>query len=121
MDNEPTYSSDLVLLIFFKDDLGEQAPGYASTVVSPTIKAHSDCAQNPSRPTKLKNEYLYEAELFDKKDIGQSITMMPVVKKIPEGHCVWGWWRKGWEHNDELLKVFAGVCNEGGKPRSLSE
>jgi hypothetical protein len=116
MDNETTHSNDLVLLLFFKDDLGEQTPGYPSAVVSPTIKAHSDCAQNPSPAAKLKDEYLYEAELFDKKDVGQSIAMMPVVEKIPQGCCVWGWWRKGWEHNDGLLKLFKDVCKAGGRP-----
>ncbi len=116
MDNELTHSNDLVLLLFFKDDLRKQTPGYPSAVVSPTIIAHADCVQETLPRTEPTDEYLYEEELFDKKDISQSIAMMPPVKRIRDGCCVWGWWRKGWEHNDELLRVFKDVCEAGGRP-----
>ena len=110
-DAIPT-SDDLVLLLLFKDEPQELCkPGFPLVTDSVTVQEHLKVVA--PKPQKKPMESAYQLDLFMPKGVQPSVIKPQVPKTVPDGCCVWGWWRKPWECNDRFLARLQKMCSEG--------
>ena len=110
MSNTVLYNDDLVLLLLFKDTVSDsQIKGFPLVTESITIVEHMKYAQSPLMQTKGKQLDFFEK--FEEENVGLTSIKMPTAGEVPDNCCVWGWWRKAWEYNNDLLEAFSQRCN----------
>jgi len=110
-------NDDLTLLLLFKDP-PELSTGFVLATQSSTITKHKEIVLTPgvseiseTNATKARQLILFLPTLAQIK--------LPSAKEVPVNCCIWGWWRKPWEHNDNLLKTLSQFCENNKRPDVL--
>lgn len=117
MNTEPIgTTSELVLLMIYKDDLPSSGEhGFPLVTESSSIEMHLAVMQEQQKSEiPLRQQLVLPLPLDEVSSI-----KVPEVPEVPDNCFVWGWWRKPWEKHPKLLHHFAERCAKGENPDVL--